>query len=326
MIQALKTLLNGDPAEIPDYSFVECRRLETSSIVAPSTILIFEGILSLHEKEIRDMLDLKIFIDCELDIALARRIERDIQERGRDVQEVLGRYNRFVRKDYKEFILPAMKIADLIIPGSGSNDISLNLLLELLSSKFTNSPNCSLRFPWKTMIRAQELNSKKELPKNLVFLPQETFSSTIRLLQSPEEIVREGALKTLTKALGLLCSKDSFLQTLKPTIALLNDENPTDSKNSLIMVSHSFGSSHKKKFENLAKNDQKIAVICLNGDIPTIESLTALSENLKFYIGEQIEDISDCKASSLLFSKEVDEAKIDKKMGKILVKLFKKAD
>lgn len=326
MVQALKTLLNGDPAEIPDYSFVECRRLETSSVVAPSTILIFEGILSLHEKEIRDMLDLKIFIDCELDIALARRIERDIQERGRDIQEVLGRYNRFVRKDYKEFILPAMKIADLIIPGSGSNDISLNLLLELLSSKFNSSPNSSLRFPWKTMIRAQELNSKKELPKNIAFLPQETFSSTIRLLQSPEEIIRKGALKTLTKGLGLLCLKDSFLQSSKPAVALINEENIDDSSNPLVLISHSFGLPEQEKLARLAKKDRKIAVISLNGDTSTIESLSSLSDNLKFYIGEQIEDISDCKACSFLFSKEVDEVKIDKIMEKVLVRLFRKAD
>ena len=84
-----------------------------------------KGILCLHDERLREFPDLKIFIHCDPDIALGRRILRDIAERGRDVNEVLTRYNRFVKPDFEKFVKPQMKLVDLIIPGGASNDICL---------------------------------------------------------------------------------------------------------------------------------------------------------------------------------------------------------
>lgn len=78
-------------------------------------------------KRIRDLLDLKIFIHCDSDISLCRRVIRDIQERGRDAKEVLTRYNRFVREDFNNFVKPSMKYADVVLPGGANNSsISAN--------------------------------------------------------------------------------------------------------------------------------------------------------------------------------------------------------
>ena len=76
----------------------------------------------------RDLLDIKIFIHCDSDIALARRVLRDIKERGRDAKEVISRYNRFVRDDFNNFVKPYMKYADIIIPGGADNNSSRGLL------------------------------------------------------------------------------------------------------------------------------------------------------------------------------------------------------
>ena len=91
-------------------------------------ILIFEGILSLYDEKIRNLFDLKLFILCDSDVALARRILRDIRDRGRDVNEVLTRYNKFIKKDYEKYVKPQMKYADLIIPGGASNDLAKNII------------------------------------------------------------------------------------------------------------------------------------------------------------------------------------------------------
>ena len=88
--------------------------------------------MSMYDEEVRNRFDLKIFINCDADVALARRIKRDISERGRDVNEVLQRYNRFVKKDFEKFVQPQMKYVDLIIPGGAKNDLARKILVNTI--------------------------------------------------------------------------------------------------------------------------------------------------------------------------------------------------
>lgn len=111
-------------------------------------ILIFEGIMSLYEKRFRDLMDLKIFVMTDDDIRLSRRIQRDMAERGRTIEDVLAQYNRFVKPSYDEFIKPIMKYADIIIPHGRSNTVAIDFVLQNLKTRvdFTNmvdigSPN-----------------------------------------------------------------------------------------------------------------------------------------------------------------------------------------
>ena len=132
MYKCLTDLGNGQDTHTPNYCFKTHKRLPNEKIkLTPNSIVIFEGILSFHDERIRDLLDLKIFIVCDLDIALARRIQRDIKERGRDVREVLTRYNRFIKQGYEKFVRPQMKYADLIVPGGANNDSCLTSRLKL---------------------------------------------------------------------------------------------------------------------------------------------------------------------------------------------------
>ena len=120
---SLKSLKNGNVIQVPEYSFITNSRNSDKKItIHPNSIIVFEGILSMHDERIRDLMDLKIFIVCDEDLALARRITRDIKDRGRDVKEVLTRYNRFIKHGFQQFVKPQMKYADLIIPGGANND------------------------------------------------------------------------------------------------------------------------------------------------------------------------------------------------------------
>jgi len=104
-------------------------------MVMSQPILIFEGIMALYEKRFRDMMDLKIFVMTDDDIRLSRRIQRDMSERGRTIEDVLQQYNRFVKTSYDEFIKPTMKYADIIIPHGRSNTVAIDFVLQNLKTR-----------------------------------------------------------------------------------------------------------------------------------------------------------------------------------------------
>ena len=135
LYKCLLELLKTGQTEIPVYCFKTHSPLPNQSTkLKTKKLLVLEGILSMYDERIRNLCDLKIFIHCDADIALARRILRDIKERGRDVTEVLNRYNNFVKEDYEKYVKPQMKYCDLIIPGGASNDKALQLLVENLKT------------------------------------------------------------------------------------------------------------------------------------------------------------------------------------------------
>ncbi|KAM3141916.1 hypothetical protein pb186bvf_006002 [Paramecium bursaria] len=132
--QVISTLLQGNPAQIPVYCFVTHQRLDKYEIVMPSQVIIFEGILALYDERIRNLMQYKIFMHCDDDIRLCRRIIRDVSERGRQVDGVLVQYNRFVKKSFEDFVKPTMSLADIIIPGSRNNDVSVAFIVNHLKN------------------------------------------------------------------------------------------------------------------------------------------------------------------------------------------------
>ena len=101
---------------IPDYNYVTCKRNVPGLLRKWSPLVIFEGIFGLYDKDINEMFDLKIFVHTDDDIRLARRLQRDIVERGRTVEGVLKSYHRYVKPAFSEFVKPTMKYADIIVP------------------------------------------------------------------------------------------------------------------------------------------------------------------------------------------------------------------
>ena len=124
----LKYIKAGKEVEIPEYCFVTHRRIG-SIIIKPTECVIFEGILSLYDKEIRDLFDIKIFVDTPADIRLIRRIRRDIEERGRTLDSVLEQCENTVIPSHDQFIEPTKKHADLIIPRGRTNITAINVII-----------------------------------------------------------------------------------------------------------------------------------------------------------------------------------------------------
>lgn len=95
-----------------------------------ANVIIFEGILAFNNKEVRDMLDMKIFVDTDADIRLARRLKRDISQRGRDLEGVLKQYNSMVQPSFNHYIAPLMVHADIIVPRGGENQVAIQLIVQ----------------------------------------------------------------------------------------------------------------------------------------------------------------------------------------------------
>ncbi|CAF4240197.1 unnamed protein product [Rotaria socialis] len=129
LIETLKNLKIGKQVEIPLYNFTSHSRESYTKMLYGANVVIFEGIMSFFSIEIRDILDMKVFVDTDADIRLARRLERDITERGRDIEGVIQQYTRFVKPSYDHYIAPTMTYADIIVPRGGENEIAIDLIV-----------------------------------------------------------------------------------------------------------------------------------------------------------------------------------------------------
>lgn len=128
LTQHVKDLREGRAIEQPTYSYLVSNRLSETIHVEPCPVIIIEGIMALWKKELRDMMDLKIFVDADADERLIRVIRRDTRERGRTPQLVIDRYQEVLKPMHEEFIEPTKRYADLIIPEGGRNAKAIHLL------------------------------------------------------------------------------------------------------------------------------------------------------------------------------------------------------
>jgi len=134
LIDHLKCLKEGESVNRPIYSFVTHLRLDETVLVVPKKVIILEGILLFENKQLRDMMNIKVYVDTDSDIRLARRIERDVKKRGRNLDAVLDQYRATVKPMHEQFIEPNKKHADLIIPEGGYNKVVLNILINRLKA------------------------------------------------------------------------------------------------------------------------------------------------------------------------------------------------
>ncbi|CAI2372165.1 unnamed protein product [Moneuplotes crassus] len=128
-------LLRYEDAEIPNYDFSTHQRTSERTKIYKSYFILFEGILALHDKRIRDLMDLKIFVQEDDDVRLCRRIRRDISERGRDLMSVINQWHGTVKSSFDEFIKPTAKYADLIVQGNETNKNAIQFMVDSLTKK-----------------------------------------------------------------------------------------------------------------------------------------------------------------------------------------------
>ena len=139
LTEQLKELKEGHTIEQPVYSYISCSRSKTEKvIVEPADVIIVEGILILANKELRDQLDIKIFVDADDDDRLMRVISRDIKERGKHVNWVMERYQRTVKPMYLQFIEPSKRYADVIIPQGGHNKVAIDIITATVERELKN--------------------------------------------------------------------------------------------------------------------------------------------------------------------------------------------
>ncbi|WP_223034063.1 uridine kinase [Hanstruepera marina] len=131
----LKELKKGQTIEQPVYSFVKHNRTGDTILTHPRKVMIVEGILILTNPELRDMFDIKIFVHADSDERLIRRLKRDISERGRDLDEVLNRYQNTLKPMHQQFIEPMKEYADIIIPNNKYNTVAVDIVKTIINDR-----------------------------------------------------------------------------------------------------------------------------------------------------------------------------------------------
>lgn len=132
LIDHLNQLKKGIPVRMPIYSYLTCLRSAETIPLKPARVALVEGILILADSGLRDLLDIKVFVDADADDRLGRVITRDIVERGRSLNTVLERYHHTVKPSHLQFIEPSKRYADVIIPGGGENQVGIEVLISII--------------------------------------------------------------------------------------------------------------------------------------------------------------------------------------------------
>jgi uridine kinase len=134
LVEHIKQLKKGKAIEMPIYDFTNHSRKPTTVHTEPKTVILVEGILIFVEKALRDLFDVKIYVDTDSDLRFIRRLQRDIEERGRTVQSVIDQYTKTVRPMHLEFVENSKRYADIIVPIGGLNTVALEMVIARLQS------------------------------------------------------------------------------------------------------------------------------------------------------------------------------------------------
>ena len=135
MAEDVRKLLKGQPIDMPTYDYRNHNRAKETIRIEPKTVIIMEGILILENRELRDLMDIKIYVDTDADERLIRRIQRDMIERARSIESIIAQYSNTVKPMHEEFVEPSKRYADIIIPRGGENVPGVDMLITYLNKK-----------------------------------------------------------------------------------------------------------------------------------------------------------------------------------------------
>jgi uridine kinase len=139
LIRHLKELKSGQSVEVPVYDFTTHTRTGKTRTVVPNRVILIEGILIFADSDLRELMDVKIFVDTDADIRFIRRLQRDIAERGRTTESVVHQYLATVRPMHEEFVEPSKRHADVIIPEGGFNEVAMEMIAARIKSLLEES-------------------------------------------------------------------------------------------------------------------------------------------------------------------------------------------
>ncbi|KAL1991186.1 hypothetical protein VTN49DRAFT_5690 [Thermomyces lanuginosus] len=183
LVQTLRDLKAGKRANIPVYSFKEHQRQkETTPLYSPH-VLILEGILALHDPRIVEMLDVKIFVEADMDVCLGRRILRDVRERGRDIEGIIKQWFTFVKPSYKKYVEPQRNISDIIIPRGIENKTAIGMVVKHIRHRLQEKSEKHAA----DLANLRALASEEQLSDNVIVMePTPQFVGMNTILQNPE--------------------------------------------------------------------------------------------------------------------------------------------
>ncbi|KAJ5783576.1 uncharacterized protein N7518_009253 [Penicillium psychrosexuale] len=167
LVETLRDLKKGKKANIPIYSFAEHQRQPNTTTLYSPHVIILEGILALHDPRIVEMLDVKIFVEADMDVCLGRRILRDVRERGRDIEGIIKQWFEFVKPSYTRFVEPQRSISDIIIPRGIENKTAIDMVVKHIQRKLQEKSDNHTEALRKLGLVAAEV----ELPSNVHVLP-----------------------------------------------------------------------------------------------------------------------------------------------------------
>ena len=130
MLSQLRALKRGETVKCPVYDYSDHNRSKKTVDIHPAKVIIVEGILIFAEKELRDEMDIKLFVDTDADVRILRRIVRDVRDRGRSLESVVNQYLTTVKPMHEQFVEPSKRCADVIIPEGGNNAVALSMVME----------------------------------------------------------------------------------------------------------------------------------------------------------------------------------------------------
>ena len=133
MVRHLDQLRKGEPIDCPVYDFTVHNRSDEVTRIEPRKVIIVEGILIFQNRELRDLMDIRIFVDTDADIRLCRRVKRDVNKRGRSLESVLNQYQDTVKPMYEKYVEPSKKHAHILAPEGGKNAVALDLIENLIA-------------------------------------------------------------------------------------------------------------------------------------------------------------------------------------------------
>ncbi|KAJ5809453.1 Uridine kinase [Penicillium pulvis] len=183
LVETLKDLKKGKKSHIPVYSFADHQRQPQTTTLYSPRVLILEGILALHDPRIAELLDVKIFVEADMDVCLGRRILRDVKERGRDIEGIVKQWFTFVKPSYTKFVAPQRGVSDIIIPRGIENLTAIDMVVKHIQRKLQEKSEAHT----EELHRLGLIAAKVELPHNVHVLPatpQIVGMNTI--LQNPE--------------------------------------------------------------------------------------------------------------------------------------------
>jgi len=132
LIKHIRKLLAKEPVEVPIYDFTNHRRTGETSLVEPAPIVLIDGILIFTNTELRDLMDIKVYVDTDADVRFIRRMQRDMNDRGRSLESIVAQYLDTVRLMHLEFVEPSKRYADVIIPLGGLNQVAMDMVVSRL--------------------------------------------------------------------------------------------------------------------------------------------------------------------------------------------------